>query len=131
MITIYQLRDPETDEIVYVGQSKNVEKRFKQHCDPARIGSRWIWGWLGSLVMLKLNPKIEIICEVDESKANKIEISEIRKAWGNGQPLMNNHSSIGVNKSDWRKRIRDCQWNQSRKRFFYFGKRFDTDEELE
>lgn len=126
-VTIYRLLDPETREVVYIGQSVDVQKRFKQHCDPGKFNSSVMCDWKFSISMKIV---MEIIEETTKEKADQREKYHIKLAWVDGQPLLNNPSSIGVERKFWRKRLRDCKWNQIRKRLFYFVGKFDTDKEL-
>lgn len=53
---IYQLVDPRTNAIRYVGLSKDTQKRYKQHIDPHKAT-----GWIKELLEQGIEPLLEIV----------------------------------------------------------------------
>lgn len=66
-IKIYLLKDPRTNEVRYVGCSKNIQQRFKNHLNKARDLFTDKRKWLEELRTLKLKPLLEIIESVEDS----------------------------------------------------------------
>jgi hypothetical protein len=58
---IYTLRDPETNQIRYVGKSNNISQRYKAHLNKARKHQTHKKNWIDSLKQKGLKPIIEII----------------------------------------------------------------------
>lgn len=82
-IHIYTLSHPITNEIRYVGQTKNnLEKRLSGHLKSKEKTHRTYW--IKSLVMNNLKPKIELIETVNKEMGNNAEIFWIMmfKYWG-------------------------------------------------
>lgn len=75
MIKIYALSDPRTENIVYVGQSLDHNKRFYQH----KRSKNQVGIWFGELASLGLKPIIKILEVVPKEKADKTEMKWIKK----------------------------------------------------
>lgn len=58
---IYTLKDPETNEIRYVGKTNNIGQRFSAHLNNARKHQIHKKRWIESLKKKKLKPIIEIL----------------------------------------------------------------------
>lgn len=66
---IYVLKNPETDEIRYVGvTTQTLNQRLSQHINAAKTHEmRHVCHWINSLLKVGLRPKIEQIDEVSDS----------------------------------------------------------------
>jgi len=84
-ISIYELIDPETNESRYIGKTKNIQRRFKEHC---YCGSKKhktrVNNWIKSLNKKDLKPILNIIDEVNEDGWKFWEMwwIELYKGWG-------------------------------------------------
>jgi group I intron endonuclease len=58
MIYIYTLSDPISDEVRYIGITKNLKKRYREHIRESKLNNRHKSTWIRSLSEL---PKIDII----------------------------------------------------------------------
>lgn len=72
-IYIYALIDPISDEIRYIGKTKNIEKRYKQHLYPKKRDNSKRAIWLKELKINGLKPKIKVIDIADESLWSDME----------------------------------------------------------
>jgi hypothetical protein len=66
-IYIYGLKDPETNEIRYVGKTTNINTRLKAHITRSRYNKYHSARWIQSLIKKGLKPVIELIEECTES----------------------------------------------------------------
>ena len=75
MVKVYVLIDPRTNEIRYVGKTKNsLTKRLSQHMDDVRKGERnWRSNWIASLRRLGYRPMIELVQEIPSGDWEKAE----------------------------------------------------------
>lgn len=64
---IYVLKDPTTNEIRYVGCTKNVEQRYKAHTNKARDYNTPKREWLESLRIQGLKPILEVVEVVNDN----------------------------------------------------------------
>jgi group I intron endonuclease len=77
---IYALKCPDTNNVMYVGQTTDVKKRKNQHCSAGDKSNKGLW--VKSLLTQGKKPIFEIIEECDISEVNEREtyhISENRK----------------------------------------------------
>src|SRR6266576_2416400 len=87
---IYGLCDPETGEIRYVGKSKNVEKRIREHLRPcALLANTHKIFWIKSLLARRLIPIFKILLVVPASIADAEEIKLIATMRASGARLTN------------------------------------------
>jgi hypothetical protein len=96
---IYSLSDPITNDIKYIGQTNNIQRRFNRHINNSinknsdeyeTHKSRWI----RKLLENNLKPIIEVIEEVETlGESNKQEIFWIKKLTNEGLKLTNSHIS--------------------------------------
>jgi len=84
MVKIYVLKNPETNEIKYVGRSVNPDGRYRVHIHLALRSKHKNKkdAWICSLLKQNLKPKMEIIEEVTNERVierEKYWIEELRK----------------------------------------------------
>lgn len=89
---VYALRDPQTDQVRYVGKSDNVERRFSGHINEAKRGrtdhkNRWI----ASLLKNGMRPSV-VILEVCGENWREREVWWIDKLKTDGCSLTNSKS---------------------------------------
>jgi hypothetical protein len=77
MVTIYVLRDPRTAEIRYVGATKDVEKRMKEHTS-GRCTARNLSAWLSDLEKDGYLPVMEVVEVIQPMLAGSAEKRWIR-----------------------------------------------------
>jgi len=88
---VYLLRDPINGIVRYVGQSTNIERRYKGHLK-APCNSL-VSGWIEELSLLGVEPLLVIAYETeDKVKMGKIELRLIA---GNMQCLFNASTIVG------------------------------------
>lgn len=73
---IYTLSDPISDEIKYIGKTKNIKDRLTRHLSPSNLENKWTskTKWIIWLKERGLKPKIEIIDEGYIDNINELEI---------------------------------------------------------
>jgi len=77
---IYELLDPRTGEIKYVGKTKNITKRFKQHLSPSSLKPNTPKNtWIKSLLKENLIPKIRTLCLTTDKYIDESEILKIKE----------------------------------------------------
>lgn len=93
-VFIYILEDPETQEIRYVGKTKNPKMRFHNHCNNLHNTKSHKRNWINSLRSKNLRPIMRIIDEVEGSEWHFWERYWIQqlKIWG---CRLTNHTSGG------------------------------------
>lgn len=80
---IYSLSCPVTNEIKYIGQTINLDLRFKEHCSSSTPGNK---KWIKELKANNLKPMMEVVEEIEGSKndlllAERFWITQF-KCWG-------------------------------------------------
>lgn len=118
-IYIYALIDPITNEICYIGQAADVNKRFRQHMLARRNGNIPMHNWIMSLMGLKLEPIIQVLGVTDGSQANQREFKIIKKYWDEGHPLLNKNglgdiSTSKKSRKEWAERLNNSEWCKQR-----------------
>lgn len=95
-IFIYALIDPRNDQIRYIGQTNNIDRRFNKHIQDSKFIKRpnKNHSWIKSLLTLNLKP---VLLEIDVVPFNDWEFWErhyisLYKSWGF---KLNNHTSGG------------------------------------
>jgi hypothetical protein len=59
---IYGLRDPETQQIRYIGQSINPKRRFKDHCTPKALSKKSHKNsWIKNLQQRNIRPELTLL----------------------------------------------------------------------
>lgn len=83
-VFIYTLEHPVTQEIRYVGKTRNLKERFKNHCNPLHNEKSHKRNWINSLRKQKLKPVMQVLDEVPESEWQYWEIYWLQqlKCWG-------------------------------------------------
>lgn len=77
-VFIYDLSDPRTGHLRYVGKSVDPSKRLAEHLRSARKGvHQYVYKWIGGLLKDGLCPVMTILEEVSEQEANEAERSWI------------------------------------------------------
>lgn len=93
-VYIYTLEHPITNEIRYIGKTKNPKERFHNHCNRLHNEHTHKRNWINSLRFIGLKPKMNILDEVNESEWKHWEkywIEQFRQ-WGFN---LVNHTSGG------------------------------------
>ena len=72
---IYGLSDPRTKKIRYVGQTVNLDNRYKQHCE--KMDKTPKSNWVNELKKNRLLPSLTILEHVDDSS----DLSYKEKWW--------------------------------------------------
>lgn len=78
---IYALCCPKTGDVRYIGQSKNIKKRFSAHLNSSTKYP--VSSWVEELKKQNLFPILKIIKECPPEKLDEEEIQEIKKHKGN------------------------------------------------
>jgi hypothetical protein len=87
---VYALIDPRSGRVMYVGQSLDIDYRYRQHVNP-RVYSgnvekdRWISGLRAS----GLKPRLAILSECDWPESDEVERQYIKNYKSNGQCELN------------------------------------------
>ena len=83
---IYTLSDPVSNQIKYIGKTKNLKDRLQRHMSPYGLKCSWQskTKWLRYLKNNGLKPIMEVLDEGDENNIDDLEIYWIAqfKAWG-------------------------------------------------
>ena len=79
---IYGLYDPNTNELRYIGKSKNGLNRAKDHVHPSHYNDTKkrhipIYCWIRKLIKNEQKPIIAILCECNENDLNAKEVELI------------------------------------------------------
>lgn len=93
-VFIYTLEHPITNEVRYVGKTKNPKMRFHNHCNKLHNEKTHKRNWINNLRKENLRPVMEILDEVEESEWKyweKFWIEQFRQ-WGFN---LVNHTSGG------------------------------------
>lgn len=104
--TIYVLKDPRTNEIKYVGCTKNIQERYKAHTNKARDLHTPKRKWITELRELSLKPILEELEVIDEqfSIAKEKEYIKLFRSQGcnlvNTGDLNNNGNSTSFDGSN-------------------------------
>lgn len=111
-IYFYSLSDPITEEIVYIGQTSDLLRRYQQHIKTAGFfrGNSWMTYWITDLQKYDLRPIIRIISVEHEfyvwMRPTKEEYKYIREYWENGHPLLNRQPKL----KGWYERIANSRF---------------------
>ena len=120
-VFFYQLVDPITSEICYIGKTEKPKARYKQHCRAGYFdGNAYKDIWIADLVFKQDRmPIMNVFAWIDDpiwTLAGNHEINLINKFWNDGHPLLNRRPKRkhGI----WQARIRNARFYQERKLFF-------------
>ena len=94
-ISIYGLIDPRDNQLMYIGKSKNLNKRLEEHLQDTSICPRTIW--LNSLKKKGYKPKLKLIDKVSVSEGNFWENHYISLYQLRGKYLHNNNNNNNNN----------------------------------
>jgi hypothetical protein len=139
---IYALIDPRTDRVMYVGQSIDIDYRFRQHLDGWRHDSnRRKVQWIGELQRIGMLPILKIIEECPFGDCDTAEIRWIRhykvmgqcefnralggSAWGSSR-LLNGHPDDWFQLGLKVRRAENFLWDIRRDACSLAGARGDT-----
>jgi hypothetical protein len=88
---VYGLADPRfCDDVVYIGQARDVQRRIKVHCDMNRYQPNLaLRRWLRGLRAEGLSPKVVILARCDPMSLSRLEASLIRAYRANGMAHLN------------------------------------------
>ena len=95
-VTIYALCDPDTDEIRYIGQTTNIELRYKQHLSLNVISGKRKYDWVKGLSEQSKKPTIKVLFVVPKENANDAERTAIHNALAKGFDLVNGTENTSV-----------------------------------
>lgn len=76
---IYGLIDPRDNRLRYVGASKNLKRRYKEHLCSRNVTKLPVYVWIKELFDLKLRPAIRILEKVDSTNWKEKERLHIKK----------------------------------------------------
>jgi predicted GIY-YIG superfamily endonuclease len=119
MFYIYTLIDPTTNEIKYIGYTKNPKKRIWEHIRDAKKGIRtYKCEWIRSLLSKNSEPILEIMSEFDShDKVLLEEIRLIKEFKESGSKLTNlTNGGDGQNGVKLRKDHPIIMWNKGREK---------------
>ena len=100
---IYTLSDPCTNEIRYVGKTKNIDNRYKRHLQKCYLENysknTYKSNWIKSLIEKGYKPLIEILDYGNENNINELEIYWIYqlRSWGYKLTNLSEGGEVGVN----------------------------------
>lgn len=93
---IYALIDPRDNQVRYIGQTRNLDKRLTQH---VRSPLPSLFGWVARLLDVDLKPRIKVLCMVNTADALRIESEWIKIGIKRGWPLLNRIGMDGLSGS--------------------------------
>lgn len=119
---IYVMVDPISREIVYIGQTDDVERRLEQHRS-ARYGQVLTAMWLDHLGINDLEPEIMVIA-IDARVIDGYEKMLIQQCWAAGHPLMNTQFVPVF----WSQKMNRLIQSEANKRMWFCGGTAPTEE---
>ena len=87
-IGIYALCNPETDRVMYVGQSIDLDYRSRTHWTTIHGNPRW-GTWMAKLSRLGLEPKVLTLEQCSDADLNAAEKKWVRYFKGRGEAELN------------------------------------------
>jgi hypothetical protein len=83
-ISIYTISDPFTNEVRYIGQSKDLKSRIRKHINESKNTKKHLYAWIKSILNNGNKPLFEEIEKVDDEIADIVESMYISlfKSWG-------------------------------------------------
>jgi hypothetical protein len=109
---IYVLKDPKTLEIKYVGQTNNVDRRYRDHIrrslkEDDEEYNTYKSRWIRKIINLGLKPLVEVIDECQSyEESNEKENKWVAHFYESGSQLTNSHSTdVTEHSQETRKKI--------------------------
>lgn len=87
-IFIYGLKDPETNEIRYIGKAKDPNARYLAHLQDKRTNPHK-WNWISKLKIKGIKPELVILEITNDSGWEECEEKWIKNGFECGWPLTN------------------------------------------
>lgn len=84
---IYALTDPETGDVRYVGQARNIHKRYRQHCNLNGCAKLPKNRWAAKLARQGAEPGLKVLEETADLDAREIHWIQLLRS--QGAKLMN------------------------------------------
>ncbi len=91
LVQVYQLKDPRTGEVRYVGRSRNVARRALEH--RAERANDKVFSWLKELKTLGLKAECSVLETCDKGEWHGREQYWIKKLRADGAALLNTRPS--------------------------------------
>lgn len=92
-VHIYALVDPTTDEIRYIGQTSDLQLRYKQHLTDNSGSAKWLW--IANLRDVGHKPQLRVLETVEEVEAETCESKWITFYRNTGASLLNGRFKLG------------------------------------
>jgi hypothetical protein len=119
MVTIYALKDPDTLDIRYIGQTKEPNGRRHAHASSVRAKHKMnpdYKAWMASLLEREAKPVFVVLEEVDESKADATEDKYIFQCIREGNVNLTNRRNSGGGKLPTKADLEQwAEWDRERK----------------
>lgn len=115
-VFIYSLSHPETNEVRYIGLTRNTQRRFKQYL--LKGHTRHLDNWLKSIASLGMQPTMTILEECDETNACDAErkwIEVFKAANANLLNYTNGGESSFTISDETKEKIR-ATWTEERRK---------------
>jgi hypothetical protein len=92
---VYALTDPRTNRVMYVGQSIDIDYRYRQHLDLMNGRNTKIYNFISQLSREDLTPRLIILAKCGVEDMDRIEREAIAHYHGLGQCELN-QTSLGL-----------------------------------
>jgi hypothetical protein len=86
---VYALIDPRTGRVMYIGQSIDIDYRYRQHCTNLRDINREKVEWIWDLGKRALRPQLKVLAECTWPESDEVESRLIREYKAKGQCELN------------------------------------------
>jgi len=77
---IYELLDPDSLEVRYIGKSKDIKRRYLSHINTSKHKRTHKECWINSLILKGKKPILRIICVTIDKHINRVEIENIKNS---------------------------------------------------
>lgn len=88
-VEIYELIDPVTSQVRYIGKANDSNKRLKSHIRDSRRRNTPVYLWIRDLTDIGLSPIVNVIRMVPDDEWKSIEREEIAKYRKESNTLLN------------------------------------------